>query len=268
MNLDVQIMGTGGYECNPNEFSRYVDGVYDIKITLRPDEQQAGAPEYTGLSDWTWPDGLGIQVSKLSRADDEFEPSPGLQDRLKLHYYVKRTQVVRDSLWRYTGKLPPHSLSAPEYYFAFQVPAELADSYLCFNAEWNHPQYGYLVCQKPICSRIVMPCSDATQHQVWTTHVWNAEEEMQYEQAILLADSFMAMGWHELHGLIWATLAAQKLEWYDDALRFIDMNFNMNHRVSIIPEAAPLEAPTEESRRDYEQQRGRLVELKNQQQER
>lgn len=266
--LTVRFSGPRSYLCSPDEDdgSYFVGGRYDLIIMLLPDGQLPFQAEYTGISDWTWPEGLVIKVGRSSSPSGAIEFSSVLRERLQLEYYVTESQMREDSLWRSLKQRPV--LTAPNYHFAFRVPPELADVYLCISSAWNHPMYGHLTSENSICRKIVVPCSEVAQREVWSTQVSKAYDTGSLDLAVTLADSFIALGWYELHGLIWAGVAAKKLGQYDTALRLLDLCFETNGTVAMLEGWTPGSAPTESGRRFYERQRARLMELKNQQQQR
>jgi hypothetical protein len=268
--LVVDFWAPGHVGCGtPDEVLHYVGGMYDIRVELLPDGKESGEVEYSGISDSTWPEGLVIEVGRLLSPADTFQSSASLRNRMQIEYYVTEMQARVDSLWRATGQEPPFGMTAPAYHFAFQVPPELADHYLCVSAEWDHPKYGHLRAGKPACLRILVPCSESAQHYVWSTQVVKAYDLKKYDKAIALADSFITTGWHDLNGLIWAEIAAQHARRYDDAIRLLDLCFAVNRTVSysMVGREATASAPTETDRRLYEQARARIVELKSQQEQ-
>jgi hypothetical protein len=239
--------------------------MYDVMVLLLPHGEPPLLVEYTGITDWTWPEGLEIKVSSSSSLAGPFVPSATLREHLRLEYYVTATQSLEDSLWRTRGQRP--TMPAPQYRFAFRVPPEVAGSYLCVDAEWNHPRYGYLKAEKPSCVKIVAPCSEEAQHEAWTSEVCMASEQRRDEWAIALADSFVAMGWSNLRGLLDAGAAAKRIGRYDDAVRFLDICFERNHTINILAEKPFPVAPSGADRRLYEQARARIIDLKTQQEQ-
>ncbi|MDD5087565.1 MAG: hypothetical protein PHI18_02035 [bacterium] len=268
--LDVRFSGEIDTSCNRPNWAYLVGAVCNIVVTVLPDGKKLGQTEFSHVIDWSWPTGLTITAGQASYPDDAFQPSTSLTENLQLEYYVTEEQALQDSAWRITGRSAPPGGINPGYRFAFHIPPELADLYICVMVEWNHPTYGLLRMEKPLCKKIVEPCSEAAQHSVWTSHVRGAYDQRKYDLSIALADSFLALGWHDQFGLVTAGMAAQKIRCYDDAVRFLDRCFQENHSVEIwrwdgLP---PLTAPTDADRREYERQRARLMELKNQQQPR
>lgn len=264
--MRVGFWGAGSYECSSNEIAYYIGGTYGISIKLWPEGIRPRDLKYTGITDWTWPEGLEINVAQLLSPSESFQPSTVLRNRLQFEYYITAMQASMDSLWR-TGVVSSSPMfSAPEYHIAFLIPPELDNSYLCVSVEWSHPKYGHLDAQ-PICTKIVKPCSEVAQHQVWTTQVMMAQDQEKYELAVALADSFISKGWHEIHGLQAADNAARHLKRYEDAIRYIDICFEWNHTIFFLPEQPLPSAPTEETHRLYQMNRTRLLELKEQQQD-
>lgn len=244
----------------------YVDGMYDIVVTLLPDGKLPGQVEYQGVTDWTWPAGLVISVASAASDTIPFSPSAALQERLGLKYYVSNLQAIIDSVWHNSGRIPHPALRAAEYHFAFHVPPELANQYLCIHAEWQHPLYGMLKTGSP-CIRVIEPCSEAARHAIWHTQVDAALNQKDLLLAYTRADSIVTLGLRDVLGLIMAMDAAQRLGRYDDAIRFLDLCFEVNH--TLIPGESPRPAgpPSEEERQFYEKQRMRLLEMKGKQQQ-
>lgn len=240
--------------------------MYSIEVQVFPEGKKLSEIEYTGLSSWSPPDGLVIKVGQSSSPGGPLQPSDALRQALGLEYYNDALQVEFDSVWLATGRTQPIGMNVPTYWYAFVMPPELAGSYLMVGAEWDHPQYGHLVTEKPDHAKILVPCSEAAQHMAWSTHVYVSAKRGRYSLATALADSFLALGWHEVSGLTEARRAARRAGNYDDAIRFLDLNFQINHTV------APTEGWTPESRATsgdsatYERVRTRLIELKEQQQ--
>ncbi len=226
LKLDISGLLDGSCDTSRSEVDRpllyYADGMYDIVVRLLPDNKRPGEVEYQGVTDWTWPAGLVISVAQAASAAESFQPSAALRDRLGLKYYVIERQASADSLWRATGHVPHPALRAPEYRFAFHMPPDLADSYLCIQVAWQHPQYGLLQTGAP-CIRIIEPCSEAARHAMWCTQVNAAFNQGDFAQACARADSFVTLGWRDVWGLNFAMNAAMHLMRYDDAIRFIDL---------------------------------------------
>lgn len=283
-SLRAGFEGSGELECTPHEVAYYAGGTYGICVELRPQGKRPAGITYTGISDWTWPAGLRIEVSQVAAPDVTFEDanalrtrsavpdaafrrSEALQAQLALEYHVTRMQAMLDSLWRATGQAP-QVLAAPEYHFAFRIPAELAGSYLCARVNWDHPRYG-LLRSDPFCIKVVEPCSEAALHRMWTTHVLKAWEQRNYERALALADSFLALSWREREGLVWAQLSARELRRYDDALRLLDLCFEQHGSIELpLPGIVAGNVTSQAARRLYQQNRQELLQLKNQQQQR
>jgi hypothetical protein len=267
--LQVEFSGIGNdHSCDSSAKSvRSVGAVSDILVTILPDGKRLAQVEYTGVSDWTWPAGLVIEAGQASHEGEPFRPSKAIREQLDLRYYVTDLQAQSDSIWRATGLLPDPIARAPQYFISFRALAELADSFLCITAHWKHPKYGDLSAEQPLYAKIVVPCSEKAQHRVWTTQVVAATHHKDYQQAIMLADSFINLGWHSVRGLRWALMAAVRTGRYDDALRFNDVCFETNHTVSFRRESMNLSAPTESDRHEYEMTRSKLMERKRQQEE-
>jgi hypothetical protein len=264
IKMEVGMISDRSYLCTSDYSVYYVGGHYAFRVTISPEGKRPGEVEYTGISDWAWPEGLIIEADQPSTCSEPFLSSQSLADRLGIEYYVDEIRAMRDSLWRTGVTARLSGITAPEYFFAFRVPPELTDSYLRFYIVWNHPKYGHLIADHLICLKIVTPCSETAQHEVWTSQVRLARSQMKYNQVVALADSFINSGWHDRLGLIDARGAAKRLGRYNDAIRFLDICFEYNHQIDIEP-TPQLPEFDEINRRSYEQQRTRLLELKEQQ---
>jgi hypothetical protein len=262
--LVVQFSGLGDFSCDSSYRTvLYADGMYDIKVVVLPEGKLFGQVEYAGITDWSWPKGLTILVGPY---DEPFQPSAALKKQLHLEYYITTTQTRFDSTWRATGNTPPAVLSAPEYHFAFLAPSSMSGSFMCVRIKWNHPQYGRLTNENLVCAKIIEPCSEKAQHAAWTTHVCSANSQKKYDLTIALADSFISRGWHDLYGLFWARFATQNSGRYKDAIRLLDLCFQMNHTIMLAEGEQEIAEPTDAGRRMYEMQRTKLVEACDQQQ--
>jgi hypothetical protein len=265
--LDLSFAGKGGNQCdNSHKWVVYAGSIVDFVVTVLPDGNRPAEVQYSGVSDWSWPSGLKISAGKILQLDDSARAPEQLGDLLHLEYYVTANQARDDRIWRTKG-VPALPLSrAPEYHFAFRVPEELTGQYLCFDVEWNHPRYGHLISREKTCTKVINPCSDAAAQMVRRTYVYEAWWQGRYDRAITVADSLIALGWHDLNGLFEAQCAARDAKRYDDALRFLDICFETNHTVT--PEfrgrREQLTQPTPATIQEYQRIRSQLMDLKNQ----
>ncbi len=248
----------------------YTGGMYLLAVSLLTnDGRHPSELPYNGITDWTWPAGLSISVGWAPTAYGALHPSAALRKQLQFEYIVTRRQMRDDSIWRATGRAPALKLP-PSSEFSFRIPAIAADSFLCFLAEWDHPQYGHLVAEAITCARILAPCSDAAQSVVRRTFVYNEYRQNHYSQAIAYADSFVTLGWHDLEGLVFAGMCAQLSGRYDDAIRFLDLCYQCHHMITLPldeTEDKGIAPETSAGRKKYERFRNQLVEKKNQQQQ-
>lgn len=266
--LDLRFWSNAAsYDCSPDEPAYYVGGQYGLRLLILLEGKNPGDIEYTGVSDWTWPEGLKIEVCRSSSPNGPFIPSSALRDQMQFEFYVTHLQAFWDSLWRTEGKKPRVIFNAPEYHFAFHVPSELAGFYLCINVAWDHSLYGHLVAEKSRCMKIENPCTVRARDLAWGSQVSVAADQGRYDLAVALADSFVNMDWHDFQGLLDAGGAAKRLGHYDDAIRFLDICFEWNYTIMPSEDRKLLTAPTEANRHTYEQARIRLLELKEQQQD-
>jgi hypothetical protein len=246
-----------------NETVYYVGGMYNIRVVVIPDGKRPSEVEYTGISDWSWPKGLNIQVGQSQNPTDQILFSNSLKEHLHLDYVITYMQALDDSNWRASGGQPMELFRFPEYHFSFQVPNELAGSYLCVTAEWDHPEYGHLVAQKPTCMRILSPCSDSTQYKMWTSQIWSNFENRRCSEAVMLADSFVTLGWRDLFGLTWARMAANDIKQYSKAIQYLDLCYEANRTVDAMKQGnTPLET-TEPEQNEYLRIRKNILEEKS-----
>jgi hypothetical protein len=262
IEMDVAISGSGA------ENGLLVGGTYDVIVTLKPVGLPPGGFLYQGVSDWTWPKNLTLEVGRGASPYDPFQQSAILFDHMQFEYYVPALQASMDKVWRTRGTTPPNTFNAPKYYFAFRVPPELVGAYLFVKARWDHPLYGQMVTGAREIKQIEAPDSDAKQHTAWRTNVHEARQLGRLDQAIALSDSFITLGWHDLQGLTDAIGAAQDLGRYDDAIRLLDYCFEANHTVEMARGVSsyPTET-TESSQAEYQRIRANLIEKKNGQKE-
>lgn len=191
------------------------------------------------------------------------DPS-GLKILAGMSYSPRETFVVSRELTHQLHLRPiPQSGNPLEFVFAYDVPQTLAGRYLCLQAVWEHPAYGPLESEKIACTRVEKPCSETSMHRMWTSIVEGSRYLGELEQAVVLADSFIAQGWHDLGGLGAAILSAKKLQRYDDAIRFLDWSYETNHSSDFLSDPVPGKTrPTEDDRILYVRRRIELEEMK------
>ena len=265
--IELGFWGAGDFsECDSTHGIVYfVGGTYDVIVRLLPEGQRPGEVEYQGITDWTWPQGLNLEVGSTVEFEDQYTPSAILREQLQFEYYVTRSQELSDSIWRATGETPPRGSTAPEYHFSFRVPPEIAGHFLWIKASWHHNQYGYLPSEESANIRVAPVCSERDQHAVWRTNVHAAAQKKDFNLAVELADSFIASGWRDWAGLIDAEYAATYSERYNDAIRFLDLYYQTYGTVAP-PQARG--SSTERGQQNYERARAQLIELQSQQQQR
>jgi hypothetical protein len=273
MTLGLQFVANNDGSCGSSTDlgvpTYYTGGIYSLAVSVLSGDSSNPRLPYKGITDWTWPAGLSLSVGWAPTAYSALHPSAALRKQLQLEYTVTWSQIRDDSLWRATGRTPILQLP-PASEFSFRIPEIAADSFLCFFAEWDHPQYGHLIAEAITCARILPPSSDAAQDVIRRTYVYNEYQQNHYDQAIAFADSFVALGWHDLNGLVCAGMCARDAGRYDDAIRFLDLCYQWHHRITLPmdeDEGDGASPETAAGRDRYEHFRSELIEMKNQQQQ-
>jgi hypothetical protein len=255
--LSLDFDGTGSECLDDDNVSDLLAGsmqdVCVFVLTADPNDSVANPP-YQGITYWSWPDGLTIEVD-TAHGDSEFQPLPDLLVALEIHYYLPWFLVQDDSIWRATGVVPTSWHRSPEYCFLYSVPADLAGHQLRLRVQFQHPVYGTLAVMDSM--EVVAPCSATDLDRLRDSYTHFADKAMDYSIAVALADSLIAVGWRSQIGLADASRSASSAHDYEKALEFLDLCYQTHGTVNTPGYYNP--SDTAGSRQFYEVWRSMLV---------
>lgn len=227
---------------------------------------------YSGVHDWTWPQGLIIEVTVSDSPEVlNFIPSSIVLERLNLRYFVFSEQAHVDTLWRQGHHVPDnHPDNQVQYWFQFDLAEEWVGRYLCFRVHYTHSIYGDLL-SKVVCKRIVAPCSREDSLRVYRNHIIAYADASDYDRAFAYADSLLATGWIYRPALNDLLAYAHVLRRLDLQLRYLDIQFE--HYGNICSDCNEDVHPiTSTSREKYHEKRRQIIEraasIQQQQQQR
>jgi len=251
------------YEKDPSLFRTIAGGVANLSVTVIPAGPNQADPPFHGITDWTWPAGLTIEVTATG-PDSTVLPSSSVLPELQIQYYLTWYQVQSDSLWRANGQVPTSDWRFPEYCFRFRLPNELTGYRLRFLVHFNHPEYGAIEMSREL--EIKPPCSDRDVVRMRDSYILLATTAHEWGRVLSYADSFSTLGWESHFGLQWAYLAAVRLERYDAALQYMDRCYFKYG--TIVSPRMNVPNDTSANRSFYATTRQSVLEKKNQQQQR
>lgn len=227
-----------------NRYLMVVSGsVLDINIKLEPWSMTDTL--YNGLST-VWPEGLSFEAGTLPPEQeqlfdgllgtfrvrsDQLIVEPGLIAQLNLQSCLSMSQNnVRTKYLK--GEVV--DLFDKKRHFLAYIPNILAGRTIFVRAVVDHPQWGHLVSKELIKLEIIAPRDSADVNRVRNSLINFAFFSEQYQQTIMIADSLITLGYHDVMVLEDATRAAQRAGLFDDAIRFLDLNYQMNGTTSAI----------------------------------
>lgn len=170
-----------------------------------------------------WPDGLTIHVYS-----SDGNPQVEWQDAMQFRRHVRYSDILQNSLRR-SGKVDAAKYKPNEsYLFLFDIPIGAIGDTIVLTASFNHPKYGFIETRKPVRIPVVLPQTDADQQMIGSSQIIFAEESGDYERTLIIVDSLIQLGYTRVLGLVRARTAAVKLNRYDAALRYLDLNMEVN----------------------------------------
>jgi len=238
----------------------------ELIVRIVPVDREVAPSDYAGVLAWEWPSNLHVEICRRSPGDTVFVPDSDLRDQLGLHYHVGPGEARNDSIWRQTGQTPPWYDLAPIFRFPFRLPESLVGQEICFRVTYESDRFGTLASEETKCLTVKRPVSRWDTSLVRDDLVRYAEDLGDWPTVMHIADSLISLGWSSIYGLNIASGAARRLGQYDRAIRYLDLCFQ-RHGSVFMKEGRGATDPAAE-RRVYEAQRTRLMELKNQQQQR
>jgi len=245
-------------EIAPSIFTITAGAKADLNVSIRPLGSDQADPPYRGITDWTWPSDLTIEVGTID-TENLFMPSSTLFEALCFRYYLPVFLVENDSLWRNTGYITISEHRFPEYHFLFSVPKDFGNQILWIRVRSNIDGFGKLETIKDI--EVYTPCSVADEQAIYESNIYFANKSGNYEQAIDYVDSLITQGWLTKYSLLQANKAALEIKRFDKALQYLDRCFEFYGTVD--RHAVPKDSTSE--RQNYERKRQKLIELQQQQ---
>jgi hypothetical protein len=255
-------------ECSQSIPQQILAGGMGTLHVIVYDETSGSAATDSRDSDCKWPSGLTIEAGTVSRSGCSIVA--GLVDRLHFRRWHFQAEPSKPRSRPLTGGRQLEKPRDSSWRFTFEVPEDLVGQHLFFCAMYVHPPSDTLV--SPICgstadevdqrSRItvVEPCSPKDCDRATGAAVFYANLGGDHARAVALADSLIPLGWRDLAGL---EAAAQSAEWLglpQKSLKYVDLNFSANGRISSLGGAGRYfdQGGTPADTEDYARKRQRL----------
>jgi hypothetical protein len=212
-----------------------------------------------------------VSVEAGHLANSEFVPDRKLLRLLDLTRRITWLDRYGDSVRRAEGK-PLQQIEAGQIgsSFIFTAPEEYTNQRVYFRVTYSDPRLGVLrnhisadssIFVESAFITIVSPCNDKDRQAAQGTYVWEANQAGLHQRALQIADSLIALGWHDVAGLQWAEQSAMFLNRPADQLRYLELNFETNGKITT--ERA---TPEEQARVYQENRRYLLDEIRKEQQ--
>jgi hypothetical protein len=256
VRLKVELGGFAGGKCSNERYESVLAGAQSEIILIVNNLDQADP--YRGLPSGP-PPGLVLSAS-LTRSSRQAEGNTqALLDRIHPEFFVSLYQVGTQRAYEATGQILAHR-TAPEYHFLISIPPDLAGQTLCIHATIVDSAYGQLSGHD--CAAILAPCCAEDRVQVAASWVTYAYKSQQFERVVALTDSLLATGWRSPEAILHAQYAAHEIHRYDRELLYLDALFTTYG--CVLP-GGP--ASGSAAREIYEEQRRKISELRDQQQQ-
>jgi hypothetical protein len=194
---------------------------YRVRIT------DISTPRYPSLEQG-WPPELTVKAGQWDGA--HFLANPQLLDQLQMARVVGWRDYVDDSLARAKGAMS-HSQSVYGvcYNFSITLPTQHAGQRFYLQTTYDSPETGRMTCLNPV--DVTVPCNEKARQRMQGSYVSEANFRGDNRRAVEIADSLIALGWHDMWGLCMAEQSAIELHRLDKALQFLDLNFQTNGRI-------------------------------------
>lgn len=254
----------------PSIFTVTTGSIADIMIFVRPVSNLVPAPEYKGITDFTWPSCLSVEFGYLGDKNS-FDASPRLFEELSPEYYLPGNLIANDSLWRTTGYVPNSVHRLPEYNLRLYFPSHLAGEHIWIRVNFDRSDVGNLQTMKDL--KIFAPCSEADERAIGDSFVNNAYKERNYRRVVAIAESLQVGGWKSKLGFLRASFAAHHEQDYGAELFFVDCCYQEFGNLQVIGHDHDNDYDQDFdkalAKSHYDSERGRILELiRNQQQQR
>jgi hypothetical protein len=222
------LVGTGGrdsgWKCDSVLRACYASGrelfwirITNIETTVHPNLSPG------------WPKGLTIEAGRMN--GETFTPDPELHRQMAITREIEALAFSDDSLAQAQGKMSGLQASlGVRYEFGITIPVESVGQRLYLRTTWDSLGTGRL--SELFSIDPILPCNNEARQQAQGTWVEDATVQGFHERAVQLADSLIALGWHDPRGLGWAVLSAKQLHHWADELRLMDLNYKTNGQVS------------------------------------
>lgn len=192
---------------------------------------------YPGLT-YGWPDGLIIEAGLMRNGVVRMES--GLAESMEIERWIDGFDQNADSIWRATGQEPQNSglFVSGAWTFSFTVPNRPGDTIVFVvrlekDGETISSKTGADLLQSKRFFVVASPCTHSDSSRVYSTFVISDAMGKRESRAMLLADSLIKVGWSEVAGLQFATVAATIIGDPEKALQYLDYNYMTNGRVDI-----------------------------------
>jgi hypothetical protein len=261
---------------SPRYVPTYVTGsMGELELRVTPRARTFEEIPYNGAHR-RWPTGLIIEVGRWDTVTTTCQMDSVLRDQLHFQPYNTWLELVRDSVWRATGREPEGQDRIVQFRCTFVLPEELAGQRLCFSARWVNPEWGNLesvpigfgynylqgdnLTPRPLVVSVIAPCSEADRQQARESHVFEAWIAADWRRTLDLADSLLARGWGSFRVLMYAEGAAKGLGQYGRAIQLLDSLYVQYGGVGAVGDSVS-------QAREYERMRKDLIELRDQEQQ-
>lgn len=228
----IQMGGLEGSTCEGvSRYALVAGSKANVSVVVVSTDQ---ASEFKGFSE-AKPEWLSLEFS-YGTEWDEFVVSPELSRLLNPEYFLEEKQLeVNDYVKQ--GEEIDRSSTSPIYYFAVDLPENLAGTSICVRAVLSPPPYGPLrPAQGPhsrnlACIQVVGPCSIEDVNHALASHILIKKRMGKIREALSMADSLVGTGWRSYEGLLSAVSIASRLGHFDSALHLLDVQFETYGRI-------------------------------------
>jgi hypothetical protein len=174
-----------------------------------------------------WPQGLTLEAGRM--ADTVFVPDPEMRRLLNFTRHIDRDTQIQEGKARENGKMPENqSLLGVTFYFSMTIPETYIGERIYFRAGYDSEETGHLGVWTS--TNVIAPCDEKARQLAQGSYVTIADGSGNFERAVQIADSLVALGWRDPSGLGWAAESAKQLNRPEAELRFMDLNYEANGR--------------------------------------
>ncbi len=256
--LDVLSIGyDSGWECNPP--GCIVGGREGIRVRVFG----LSTPYYTSLNK-EWPPEITIEAGHTN--DKQFVPDNVLLELLELSRMIEFKDKEWDSIAQANNEISERQrIDGVCYKFVMSIPEQYAGQLISLRVTYDSPATGQLIFIYPM--QFIAPCDEKTKQITQASFVKEAYFKGDYDKAVEIADSLVALGWQNPEGLGWAIISAKRANRYEDALHLMDLDFEANGRITVFSyDSGPTERQFQLE--NYQRERQEVLEMINQQRQR